>query len=869
MDGGGVEFAEPVQHTATGYIVTGEDLRLSTAIEQGLKLQIDKGNPIMTAGNLHRLEGRQIVMATLSDLAKSRQLGEVVRRFIENQGHGRDFLDNFEEIISNLEQFKAEIFRTKAQAVEISTRNTVSRLMTASTISKDGAVQRWGIGVEYDVHALLTEMGVRILDEMIRAAMADLTGALVLAAVRSILAAHSRFTRAATFMKTPGDIDLDVAFSNMAFFHGIFEKSEHAATDLLSHAASIYGRRAITEILMSRESGILLSMQQDAMINFSKTGAGALRVQKAGINTLKSISGVKISALPFIEPDPINKTDNQYLLTPARVVQILPFYNDAFNMPPNRFKEYQTSIQVVDFGLDHWVTFRLRDALRNLPWFYDADDAAKEKSIKAGSLDVSTLDRIASDASREMHFYINNLGPSGTVDQQPFAISGTLPVGNEESMPLLRLLESKHATEYYKKSGAGTKAPEGYQYVFVPVRLVGELSEKTVMTDHLLHIAEQLHTLLKKKFDGRADKIDDMFRMCFGSKEAANKLIEMARVPEYNGTESDSVFQKRETRSNQITDDGLKACFRRLLATELDVEVFGRFLRHNVNCPIGVCMFRVTRRYMRSMIALSKSSNGKIGTVVTPGLSVESTEIKATQSGELQQGKLTFAKQAGFKVMDVEATCPFVCVQGAHVVSGCGGFGSGFFPQRQRLSGKPLHGNEILNIIERGQSNFVFITSTNAMINKTFPKTVPITGYNLPEFYLGFADSSRHFNMKQTTSLYEGQQMFMWMNKFFYRPPQSIDRERVDFFMLAQERANSVLAGMGSVRHFSHVQGVDVTAARNLDGPIFPGSKHRLQGYAIVGNGITIQERAGKNRNGVYMGAGGVEGGKRLKLGFN
>lgn len=878
-----------------GLLVNHGDEFFTHALQTSIENQLISQNPTLTQAQI-RNEGRQILAFTLSDLVITKQLPARVQTFLENQGGGRDLISQFEQVLTMSEQFFEEMLRTHAQPIHIAVMNTASRLITADTITNTGAKIMSAIGVAYDSYALQTPEGQQKFDILLQAAAADITGAIVNAAVSAILSARCSLIRASLFMKVPGEIDLGTAFASMCAYNNILGKAETGLIALYTRCDTAFGNRGWNGMFMSRQTAIACSSQNDFRMTFLKSGSGALALQKDGAAEQKTIHGKAVLALPYIQTETVNQTDEHYLKTISQNWYIIPFYNESLTKgtDPTQFRKHMTTIEHVDAVSDHWVEFELATALANLPWFYQkhVDQNAvlfmeKPDDIGIGQLDQKIIATVAHNATMEYHYYRNNLGLHSDLQNCPFAVSGCNPINNENSLILLRALKGDHVNTYYSNLGKSNPYT-GKDVVFVPVTHVGMLAESNCKTEYLIQIAKQVLSAAKKKGvdvtkiissdSGKEVLLKKLLLKIIGI-DHENRYVQVAKqaglgdIPEWNGFQSSSIYNHRMKIAEELANRGdvaLGVALSFVILLPIDVEIFRRMLNLDINCPLGVCMFRCTRRYSNSMIAMSKNEKGYLGKVFTSGINVNDYEKATIQSGERKQGHVEIGADFGFMISDNQMLLPLFGVQSSHPASGCGGNGSGFFPQRQNWSANPMNGSEMVATIEAGYSNFPFLTSLNAMVEKKFPEFTSVVGYFLPEMFIGHATTSREFGTNRNVHVYPGQQLFMYANRYLYRHPKNaLNPDHFNFYTLAQEASSRMLAGMGSTRYWS-TTGTKITADRNMDGPRLPGCRDRDSGLSVVGRGITMQtNRAGRNEYGVLVGAGGVHAsGKRLKLGL-
>ena len=210
--------------------------------------------------------------------------------------------------------------------------------------------------------------------------------------------------------------------------------------------------------------------------------------------------------------------------------------------------------------------------------------------------------------------------------------------------------------------------------------------------------------------------------------------------------------------------------------------------------------------------------------------------------------------------------CPLNSVCGSHPVRGWGGSSSGFYPQSEAKStGRPLY-STFIDHVDAGLSNMAALVPYNCLIENTLPASFAVCGYYTKSMFPQYLDDSEEFTTARRVPLWPGSTAFMFANPFLHHTEVNHDPHRTSFRDIAQERSRSLLAGVGTCRHLSHQGETVLTPARHMEGVVMPGSRDRLQGYAVIGAGTNsgVQEN-GYIKTGELVGAGGVHGGWSMR----
>lgn len=828
------------------------------------------------------LEGVERSNLVFADLVKTQQIQESAEWFMSK--FVKPFLSRFDLRITPSVHVRVNTIETKPEAFERSVPNTTPRITSFEERSVDGGAVYFQQGIVGDMYALETPEGRVDWDSRFQAMISNIANAIGAAGAAAILTAYTDFARAAVFETNPAH-DPATAFDRMCHYNNIVMKSEHAMTDLVAKLDALYGG-GVRSLLASRETAMQI-MNTD-MTAYVKSGRSLLAVMN-GIGEIRTVNGVTIDALPMVEPDAQNDTDKRWLRNMQMTWTIIPFVHPGKDQVRKEGARVARAMEVVDMETDDWYAYELDETIANTPWFIE------EGKPQAGELDLNYLDKFAEFATEEYNDYVQGdhvRASRKPISQRPFALSGTIPVGNENALPLLMFIPRGEPVDRFNE--AKKKKIENTKDYFKPVENIGNLPEEYIRTEYLFEIIDQIFTVFRDPgafldgmgvFDEERDKIGACKLFAEGVMSRTKNIknlgdVVLGTLTYFDLDCSNMWLLQKSTRfdSGAVLFGRINMVYSLQKSQEWkDIAVLFLMMRisannirslmyHGIDSYLGAIILRCEHRLMDSMLATQASGSDKYGIAYTPGIETSQLESGMTAAGEHKLVKLDVGAQIGFIIPNPRMFCPLNSVCGSHPVRGWGGSSSGFYPQSEaKNTGRPLY-STFIDHVDAGLSNMAALVSYNCLIENTLPASFAVCGYYTKSMFPQYLDESEEFTTSRRVPLWPGAANFMYSNPFLHREEVLRDPHRTSFRDIAQERSRSLLAGVGTCRHVSHRGEIVMTPARHMEGVVMPGSRDRLQGYAVIGAGTNsgMQEN-GYIRTGELVGAGGVHGGWAMR----
>lgn len=831
------------------------------------------------------LEGVERSNLVFADLVKTQQVQASAEWFMSR--FVKPFLSRFDLRITPSVHVRVNTIETKPEAFERSVPNTTPRITSFEERSVDGGAVYFQQGIVGDMYALETPEGRADWDSRFQAMISNVSNAVGAAGAAAILTAYTDFARAAVFETNPAH-DPATAFDRMCHYNNIVMKSEHAMTDLVAKLDAVYGG-GVRSLLASRETAMQI-MNSD-MTTYVKSGKSALAVMN-NVGEIRTVNGVTIDALPMVEPDAQNDSDKRWLRNMQMTWTIIPFIHPGKEQVRSEGARVARTMEVVDMETDDWYAYELDETIANTPWFIEAGKPNE------GELDLEYLEKFAKHASDEYNDYVqgNHVQASRKpMSQRPFAMSGIIPVGNENNLPLLMFIPRGEAADMFNLLARKGRL-DNTKDNFWPVVNIGNLPEEYIRTEYLFDIVDQIFEVFKTPDffldaivgleDGKRNEMTDCQAFIEGIMDGSYKINNLSEEgPEskknYSQLDCANVFlQQKSTRfekggiffgrllmiySSNKTDEWKKiATF--FLLMRISANNIRKLMYHGIDSYLGAIILRCEHRLMDSMLATQASGGEKYGIAFTPGIETNQLEAGMTAAGEHKLVKLDVGVQIGFIIPNSRMFCPLNSVCGSHPVRGWGGSSSGFYPQSEaKQTGRPLY-STFIEHVDAGRSNMAALVPYNCLIENTLPASFAVCGYYTKSMFPQYLDDSEEFTTARRVPLWPGAPAFMFANPFLHHTEVNRDPHRTSFRDIAQERSRSLLAGVGTCRHLSHHGETVLTPARHMEGVVMPGSRDRLQGYAVIGSGTNsgVQEN-GYIKTGELVGAGGVHGGWAMR----
>lgn len=382
-----------------------------------------------------------------------------------------------------------------------------------------------------------------------------------------------------------------------------------------------------------------------------------------------------------------------------------------------------------------------------------------------------------------------------------------------------------------------------------------------------------LKDLLLKKYDtptynsGKAGEIEE------AEFNLAHKHIQalLLNIVFTNDNRTDrQVMLERIDEANNIQSLTLRFAAYIVLLHRINAEELARLLEAGVNSYIGVVDFRVSRRFMESLITASgEGDSDKYGIAFSTGMNFQDVQIDDANDPEHKTGQVRVKGDSGFLIPNHSLLQHLINVKASHPESGCGGSGNGYFPQRRRfLGGRRIRLENYWEEINRGNSIFAAMTSANCLIEgeTLFPDVTPVTGLARRQDFLQFMDAS--FENQCEEVKWHGAPAFMYINPFLYSPSDNtLNPEKMSLIDLMNARRGSTMAGAGSIRRWTPMSNEpEITPSYHMDGYTGPGMRERIQGFTSLGRGVNIIRSGEPSSYGLYIDSAGTVGGKKMKF---
>ena len=344
----------------------------------------------------------------------------------------------------------------------------------------------------------------------------------------------------------------------------------------------------------------------------------------------------------------------------------------------------------------------------------------------------------------------------------------------------------------------------------------------------------------------------------------------------YEGRQME-VFKERVTAALALSPTRRLAALFILLHRPDAVEIERMMRVGRINSYLGVVGLRLEMRYYDSMIAVADRPDGTFGIYQTPHSDINVFEPKHVYDPERKQGSVTFESRGGFLVTTDDALCPLIAVKGAHIPEGCGGYGAKPFDQRTYAAPGTGKDTFIKNQIKSGHSIFAALTSTNSLVDGTFPTVLSINGVFCASQFSQHLDAHAEFGINRQKVMWPGVTMLMYAvpELYTYRADRDDPKHRprkMSLQELAAAARYNTAGATCSIRHATALAPhAAVAPARHVDGAMLPGWRERGMSLANVGSvpAGDLLGRVGLARSDLYLDPAMVSGAKRLRIGMD
>jgi hypothetical protein len=314
------------------------------------------------------------------------------------------------------------------------------------------------------------------------------------------------------------------------------------------------------------------------------------------------------------------------------------------------------------------------------------------------------------------------------------------------------------------------------------------------------------------------------------SKKVLRILIEFpAYVAEYGTSSKMSALADRLDKARNMPAMMRLAIYLVLLQPGC-LQVYRKWHARNVNLPHGGKNLRFRERQMMHSLIATASQGGKLGVRKHTG-----RQPFTTYQGEIKDFKIQVESSGCFMIPDNKKFFWIPYVRGGPIINGCGGKGSGYFDQRQRIDNPMLEGSKIQQEMDHGKSNFAVLGSLNEAIECKESAVLSVRGFwTRGEFPTRLHDSV-DFSRDRAKVMYSGQMMFNLINEFTYDPSDDVyDVENLNQLEIVSRRMVNYACHQGSIKMWTPADPEFITRSEHNWGPQLPGLRDLEQSLTRV-----------------------------------
>jgi len=859
-------------------------------------------------------QDKTIFQEEFFDALTDTQMSEIVQIFGEQYGNAAQWLlDKFESEITDAQFFEMQITKTDRDPWPIATLKTQPEVISFEMSSISGTSTFTQQAIIIDRYFMMVSEKQTVANALLASLYGNLSAFVTHLAVMTFHRVNSYFStpeRLFAFSNKPLTV-LDVAANEQRTF-GRLNKSEFGLSDLKAYAGQVFNQvgYTLTEFFVSRSDAYFMSMFNDVLVSFSKTGEGAL-ANRETITLPGEIGGVKISALPYIETTVHNNTDEQLLNSPVAVGTLAQFRDKTRDNPSSQFRSYMRDIEYCGWDINDFARYEFIHFLEACPSFA----STTTDKITEGYVDTDLLERLAGDIHREL----------GGGKRGVYSRTGTRLAGNEhEADPLLRFIPYAKLQEY------NLDQTKDHRYgALFPCVLVGQLPElASVRSQYFNQIYEQMHAKLfggmnqserdevtsalnkgapsvdvklkaarstgifklkrnirklthrhpvmlnaiftyekgvESKTSGKTmdefathlNRFLDLYKgLNFDTENAASggslakyekiidaskelpeetkKIMKMllkypAYVAEYGTSSKLSAFGERLEKSKNMPTD-MRLAILLVLLQPICLQVYNKWHENDINLPHGGKNFRFRERQMMHSIIATAAQGGKLGVYKHSGW-----EPFTTYQGEIKDFKIQVEGGACFMMPDNKKMFWIPFVRGGPIISGCGGKGSRYFNQRQRVEKPSMDGTLIQQQMDYGQSNFAVLGSLNEAIECKEDAVLSVRGFWTRGEFPTRLHESIDFSRDRPRPMFSGQMLFNLINEFTYDPSDdAFVIEKLNQLEVVSRRMLNYACHQGSIKMWIPSDPEFITRSEHPWGPQMPGLRDLEQSLTRV-----------------------------------
>jgi hypothetical protein len=888
-------------------------------MENHIEAYVNHENP--TAGARRYNQDMSIFHEEFFDALTLTEMADVVKVWDDQYGNAAQWLlDKWETEITNAEYFTMQLTSVNRVPWPIAVMKTQPNVTSFEISTLSGTSSFTQAAVVLDRYFLMYS-NTRVTANALMAAQSGNIAAfdthLMLMTFHRWPSYFNRPERLYGHSTVPKTM-VDLAAAEQNTF-GRLDKSEFGFSDVRAYAARVFSQVGyqLDEFFLSREDAYVMSMFNDLLVSFSKTGQGAI-ANRETINMPNAIGGVKISALPYISTTVHNNTDEQLLCSPVANGTLAQFRDRTRDIPSKDFRSYMRDIEYCGWDINDWARYRFIDFLSACPSFADETN----DNITEGYVDTDLLKKLIADLQAEL---ANN-----TVKNGWYAKTGTRLAGNEhDADPLLRFVPyASLEINGFAKKGTPNNQKQGAWY---PVVLVGQLPElASARSQYLVQIYEQMYEKmlggldetqragLEAFLDGggapstsvlnklrsnltklshghpitqgevftyadAANSVSKLKKLTAGKKAAdfatrlgefyttysgldigaelaasaalqestrataakaaidaavipaeSKKLLKVlleysAYVPEFGTSKRYSAFGERLLAAKSQSPLMQLAIYMVLLQP-INLQSLRKWELYDINLPFGGKNMRFRERQMMQSIMAVASQGGKLGVYKTSGL-----ETFVTYEGAVKDYKIQREKSSCFMIPDNKKFFWIPFVRGGPIISGCGGKGSRYFNQRQRVRVANMDAATIQGQIDGGESNFAVLGSLNEAIECKEATVLSARGFWTRGETPTRMHLSNDFSRDRNQVMFSGMLLLNFINRFSYDPSDDIyDVENLSHFEVVARRMVNYACHQGSIKMWTPSDPEFITKSDHLWGAQLPGLREREQSLLRV-----------------------------------
>jgi len=473
--GGGVAVAKQIKNPLVGSRYQGKHVPYSTWTETILDSMTTSENP--EAGRQLYNQGQDIYWPQYIDWAIQNPLvlPSTLKMYASDQG-GR-MMKWFNLVITDKTEHRKTIYRVDPQLPQIGTRKTEGEIISSTITFLEGHSEYRQLGAEFDYYHLKTSDGRRDWDTKLQAIVVDMFAAIDFQGLNMFANTPDAYRipeRGFAYMCKP--MTADDVFDREQETFGAVSRQPFAIWEIFARSSRMFKQfdMELSEVVISMTDAYMLSKHVEVNIMFDKAGNGAI-ANKNLMNMPSNLAGIEVTAMPFVETDLHNNTDEYILMSPIATGSHATFVDRTRKVPSSEYRSFMRNIEYVSWKSNTFDKYPFNEHFSHVAEFMrrPSEEVDELNGSYGGDLDVGLLMNLAEDGAS----HGNNI----------FVRTGCVREGNEAELhPLLRYIRKDKVT--VSSTSKQTNKP-----VWFAAMRFGSVSEESCKTEHLIHIYETMH----------------------------------------------------------------------------------------------------------------------------------------------------------------------------------------------------------------------------------------------------------------------------------------------------------------------------------------------------------------------------------------